>query len=105
MAQIPHGDKGLMCPLLELDCSTVCHKCPWWTQVRGKNPQTEEIIDEWRCAVAFLPMLLIENAQQNRQTGAALESFRNEVVSGVTGALYGRLSDAALARRKVDAIR
>ncbi len=27
-----------------------------------------------------MPVLLIENAQQSRQTGAAVESFRNEVV-------------------------
>jgi len=31
--------------------------------------------------VAWLPVLLIENAQQSRGVGAALESFRNEVVS------------------------
>jgi hypothetical protein len=27
--------------------------------------------------MTFMPMLLIENAQQARQTGAAVESFRN----------------------------
>ena len=31
-------------------------------------------------AVTWLPMLTIENSQQQRQTGAAVESFRNEVV-------------------------
>jgi hypothetical protein len=36
-------------------------------------------VDEWGCAVAWLPLLLIENASQSRQTGAAVESFRNEV--------------------------
>jgi hypothetical protein len=30
--------------------------------------------------MAWLPMLLIENSQQQRQTGAAVESFRNEMV-------------------------
>lgn len=30
--------------------------------------------------MSWLPILLIENAQQNRQTGAAVESFRNEMV-------------------------
>lgn len=53
----------------------------------GKNPQSEEMIDDWRCAVALLPMLLIENAQMSRQTGAAMESFRNEVVSVTRGRL------------------
>lgn len=35
--------------------------------------------------MAFLPWLMIENAKESRQTGAAVESFRNEMVraSGV----------------------
>lgn len=48
--------------------------------VRGKHPQTGEEVDEWNCAMTWLPVLLIENSQQQRQTGAAVESFRNEVV-------------------------
>jgi hypothetical protein len=55
-------------------------KCEWFTQVRGQNPNTGEEVDEWGCAVTWLPMLLIENSQQQRQTGAAVESFRNETV-------------------------
>jgi hypothetical protein len=34
------------------------------------------------CAIAALPMLLIENSQQQRGTAAAVESFRNEMVEG-----------------------
>jgi hypothetical protein len=30
--------------------------------------------------MAWMPMLLIENSQQQRGTGAAVESFRNEMV-------------------------
>jgi hypothetical protein len=29
-----------------------------------------------------MPILLIENSQMSRQTGAAVESFRNEMVKG-----------------------
>lgn len=54
--------------------------CSWFTQLRGKNPQTGAEVDEWGCAITWLPMLLIENSQQQRQTGAAVESFRNEMV-------------------------
>ena len=102
--KIPHADEGTVCPLHKVDCSTVCHKCPWWTRVIGKNPQSEEMIDDWRCAVALLPMLLIENAQQTRQAGAAIESFRNNVVAGVAEAVSsvggaGRLIDARDYRR------
>ena len=36
--------------------------------------------DEYGCAVSYLPLLTIENSQQTRQAGAAIESFRNEMV-------------------------
>lgn len=87
MTRIPHANEGAICPLHKKDTSQVCHKCPWWTRVVGKNPQSEELIDDWRCAIALLPMLLIENAQQARQTGAAIETFRNGVVAGVAQAI------------------
>ena len=54
--------------------------CRKWVQVRGTNPNTGEEINRFDCADAWMPILLVENAQQQRQTGAAIESFRNEVV-------------------------
>jgi hypothetical protein len=60
-------------PCKQLDCS-------WFTQLRGTNPNTGNEIDEWGCAIAWMPVLMIENSQQQRQTGAAVESFRNEMV-------------------------
>ena len=92
--KIPHADEGLICPLHKVDMSTVCHKCTWWTLVGGKNPQSEEIIDDWRCAVALLPVLLVENAQMTRGTQAATESLRNELVTGMEQANNRRLLDA-----------
>jgi hypothetical protein len=69
---------GNFCPLIKEDC--VGLKCSWFTQVRGTNPNTGQDVDEWNCAITWLPVLLIENSQQQRQTGAAVESFRNEMV-------------------------
>jgi hypothetical protein len=69
---------GNFCPLIKEDCIQL--KCAWFTQLRGKHPQTGVDVDEWGCAVTWLPMLMIENSQQQRQTGAAVESFRNEMV-------------------------
>lgn len=80
MTKIPHADEGLICPFHKEDTAKVCHKCPMWVQVRGRNPQTGEEVDDWRCSLAWLPLLLIETASQTRQAGAAIESFRNEVV-------------------------
>ena len=60
-------------PCRQLDCA-------WFMKVRGKDPQSEKEIEEWGCSMAWLPILSIENSQQQRQTGAAIESFRNEMV-------------------------
>ena len=54
--------------------------CAWFMKIDGTNPNTVKPTEEWGCAMAWLPILLIENAQQSRQTGAAVESFRNEMV-------------------------
>ena len=78
--QIPRGDDKLVCPLHRKPMVEVCHRCPWWQQVRGRNPNTGEEIDRWECAVAILPLLLIETAKEVRQGAAATESFRNEMV-------------------------
>jgi len=60
-------------PCRQLDCA-------WFMKVRGNNPNTGEEIDDYGCAIAWLPVMMIENSQQQRQTGAAVESFRNEMV-------------------------
>ena len=69
-----------MCPLTGDDCME--HKCDWYINVLGTHPQSGETINRWGCSMSFLPMLMIENSQQQRSTGAAIESFRNEMVKG-----------------------
>lgn len=78
--QIPMAEKGRKCPFLNQDMSKVCHKCPLWINVRGRDPNTGKDLDHWDCSIAWLPTLLIENSQQTRQVGAATESFRNEMI-------------------------
>lgn len=68
-----------VCPLTSEPCLE--HGCEWYTHIVGANPQTGEQVDKFGCTITFLPMLLIENSQQQRQTGAAVESFRNEMVN------------------------
>ena len=72
-------EQGKFCPLSGKDCIGL--QCSWFTQIRGTHPQTGEEIDEWGCAVNWIPTLLIENSQQQRQTGAAVESLRNETLN------------------------
>jgi len=60
-------------------------ECAWFMKVVGKHPQTGADVEEWGCAMAWMPILMIENSQQQRQTGAAVESFRNEMVRANEG--------------------
>jgi len=54
--------------------------CAWFIQIKGTHPQTGADVDEYGCAMAMLPLLMIENSRQTNQAGAAIESFRNEMV-------------------------
>lgn len=67
------------CPLNKF---TPCKQmeCAWFIKIAGANPNTGEQLEEWGCAIAWMPVLMIEVSQQQRQTGAAVESFRNEMV-------------------------
>ena len=75
-------EQGKFCPLIGEDCLGL--KCSWFTHVRGNHPQSGADIDEWSCAITWMPILLIENSQQQRQTGAAVESFRNETLNRIS---------------------
>lgn len=68
------------CPLNNF-CECKMTDCGWFIQIRGSNPNTGEEVDDWGCAVAWMPVLTIENSMMQRQTGAAVESFRNEMVA------------------------
>ena len=74
----------LTCPL-GAKCEEIkdgaIHRCAWYTKLAGTNPNTGEQTDEQGCAIAWLPMLMIENSMQQRSTSAAVESFRNEMTN------------------------
>jgi len=70
--------QGAFCPLISKKC--IQNKCKFWTQLRGAHPQTGNPVDEWDCAISWLPILLIETSKEVRQDAAATESFRNEMV-------------------------
>ena len=84
-------DTKIICPLMHSECledgslvtvdgKPELHACRFYTHVQGKDPQDGSDIKRGDCAIAWLPILLIENSNVNRQTGAAVESFRNENV-------------------------
>lgn len=49
--------------------------------VQGQDPNTGIEMNESRCIDDWVPTLLIENSRMQRETGAAVESFRNEMVA------------------------
>lgn len=74
----------LTCPLGS-KCEEVkdgkIHRCAWSIELDGTNPNTGETAKERGCAMAWMPVLLIENSKQQRATSVAVESFRNEMVA------------------------
>ncbi|MDH5179771.1 MAG: hypothetical protein OEZ39_07400 [Gammaproteobacteria bacterium] len=75
-------DIVMTCPLGN-ECETIkdnkLHRCRWFVKIRGKDPQSDELIDEFRCSMEWMPLLQIEHSLFERQTGASIESFRNEM--------------------------
>jgi hypothetical protein len=87
-------DPKVKCPATGFAKS--CHQivtkctCPKFVAVKFRNPQSGEMVDKYGCVDSFLHLLLIENSQMSRQTGAAVESFRNETVKASEAAAQER---------------
>ena len=77
----PIAPAGMDCPMWRKPCSKVCHRCELYEGVIGANPQTGETSVKWGCSLKLLVTLTLENSQQQRQTGAAVESLRNVVAA------------------------
>lgn len=73
----PRAKGDMKCPLWKKPMKQVCHTCEWWVHLRGKHPQGEELIDQWGCAVAWMPALTVENSQMQRQTAASVDKVAN----------------------------
>ena len=91
---------GTFCPLIKKDC--VGLTCAWYTRVQGYDVNTGNQVDSYECAISWLPMLLIENSGQQRSTGAAVESFRNEMVKSNEKAQQLLLATAGIVQVKND---
>ena len=78
MKAIPRGPENLVCPLHRKAMEAVCHTCPLWMSVRGKNPQTGEELDDWNCALAWGPLLAVSVARETHAASVELNQMRNE---------------------------
>ena len=68
------------CPLHNFEPCVTVRLC-MVHKIAGKNPQGQKEIEEWGCAVTFMPILMVANTNSNTRTQAAVESFRNKMVS------------------------
>jgi hypothetical protein len=75
--------KKLLCPILKSECiedgalrDGELVACKFWVNIAGSNPQTGETVNTGDCCLNWVPMLMIENTKINRETSAAIESFR-----------------------------
>lgn len=87
----------------EADGRQVLYRCPWYKQLRGKNPQTGELADEWDCAIGWLPLLLIENTKEAIENTASINVLRNDLArSNQVPNLIGGLIDEVVRRSEPD---
>ena len=78
-------DVEFFCPLgstCEEAVDGVIKRCAWYTKMVGLDPNTGKEVDDWACAMSWMPMLQVEMSSTNRGQTQALESFRNETVKG-----------------------
>lgn len=72
----------ISCPLGHI-CEEVkdgaLHRCAWLTKLKGKDPQSEQEYDEWKCAIAWLPIVGVQNSQTNVGQTQAIEKLHGTV--------------------------
>lgn len=68
------------------DGKPVLYRCPWYVQIRGVDVNSGQQTDNWGCAIAWMPALMINTANESRKGVAATESFRNEMMKQGTQA-------------------
>lgn len=77
------------CPLVG-EC--IEHRCTWWTHIIGSNPQTGAAVDEFGCAVAMLPMLMIETSRAAHSTAQQVSDANETQKQALRSAMMGRPS-------------
>lgn len=81
--QIPRGPDNLYCPTWKKKMSTVCHTCPLWVRLAGKNPNTGEDMEGWHCSMQVGPILVLSQADQLRSVSNEIEALRNEIAKQI----------------------
>jgi len=98
--------KSMFCPLMKEQCVSGWTKsmgqdektgertsCRFWTRLAGKDPQSQQVVDHFDCAIAWLPVVGIENSQMTRQVAAQVSQVTNAFVSALPKGIRGRVVD------------
>jgi len=81
-------DEKIRCPYtwFEKTCREIVSDCtcPKYQFMPFEDPTTDppRQINKWGCVDGYLHLILVDAVRQQHQTGAAIESFRNEMVQG-----------------------
>lgn len=67
--------------------------CQWYCRLVGMDPQSGNPRDEFGCAIAWLPILMVENTNMSRENGAATESMRNLLAKGMLASAKAALKE------------
>lgn len=78
----------------------VIYRCPWYVEIRGIDHNTGKDTENWGCAIAWMPALMINTANESRKGVAATESFRNEMVRQGEQTQQAMLAAANFTNRK-----
>lgn len=72
-------------------------KCAFFITLVGKDPQSEESINDPGCSIAFMPVIQLEGNQHTRQVAASADKVATEVRHG-HASFIGALTDDARER-------
>lgn len=61
-------------------------RCAWYTEMEGQDASGNNHKD-WRCAIAWFPILQVEMSQSSRGVAASVQSLRNETTKRQDAAL------------------
>lgn len=93
---------GAKCEEAKTDAAGVQYiaRCPWYIEVKGYDANKGAETSNWGCAIAWMPALMINTANETRQGAAATESFRNAMVKQGEQTQQVMLVAAQLTNRK-----
>ena len=55
-------------------------QCAWYVKLSGQDPQSGKVVDDYKCAMYWQPVLMVDSSRMNAQVASSIQSLRNETV-------------------------